>query len=981
MYKILLTNARSLSPKIESLHNMFSEHQIDIALITESWLSDGTVLDRDIVDLELGTGLKIIYKNRPKTRAGARKVGGGVSIIYNKDRCSMRERKIVGNKFELVLAVGRIGKIRRQFAFFCAYIVPNMKVADHRELNELVKYEILQLRSKGDPLIFLGGDLNHKNLDESVDAYADIKRLNFDPTRGPSCLDVMYANTDAASTVWPPLETQTGTQSDHSCVLFVGEEAKQKDFVWTKKTVRKFTDKAANEYGRFLADTNWEQVFGNRDSPDELVAAFEKHTLDEIDRLFPLQTIRCRSNEPPWMTNNIRRLSRLKRRVFRREGKSNLWCRLRDKVLQLLASSKSAYVDRAMQSGSTGRSYFNAVKSLSTHSTPREWDLMDLFEGQSPTEAGDQAATFFTQISDQFEPLAASSVAPDHKRSPITVAETAKFLKLAKKPNSAVKGDLMPSLVKRHHHLLAAPVTRIFNAVFSTGQWPAAWKVETTVVIPKTTNPASLSECRNISCTAFLSKVLETVLLEDLRKETVTDPVQYGGIKGSSADHLLVDLYDQVLSGLDQGCPSAVLGIDYQKAFNRLNHRECLAKLRDLGASSASLSLVRSFLADRTMRVKVGQELSQPRKLKGGSPQGSILGCFLYCATTQHIVQRQQPPGATPTATPLNAGLTSPDRTDEEEADPGLGVMTWAGGVSPVSPVARPPSPTTAAWPEALPANNVDLDGPVAATKRYKYVDDTTVVDTIPRGKEIRHVSSNTPTEWIPATSLEVSMNTMIEESESIGMLINCGKTQLLCISVDNGYAATTSIVAKGETISSQDSMKLLGFMLGTSGMSAQVDHIKRKFRHRFWSLIHLRRSGITGGHLYRLYTVFVRPVIETNSVVYHPMITKTQSEEIERLQKLVFRLCFGPTASYRRETEQGRIKTLKARRETAVRRFTEKAMQNPRYSDRWFVRRPDVDTSLRTRRPFIEKRCRTERMMKNPLVHIQRTANDILTA
>ena len=55
-----------LSPKIDSLHNVFEEHKIDIALITESWLKDGNMLDRDIIDLEHGRDLKIVYKNRPK---------------------------------------------------------------------------------------------------------------------------------------------------------------------------------------------------------------------------------------------------------------------------------------------------------------------------------------------------------------------------------------------------------------------------------------------------------------------------------------------------------------------------------------------------------------------------------------------------------------------------------------------------------------------------------------------------------------------------------------------------------------------------------------------------------------------------------------------------------------------------------------------------------------------------------------------------
>ena len=119
-YNFLLTYARSLSPKIASLHTSFEEHKLDFALITESWLADGSVLNKDIIDLEYGTNLKIIYKNRPKRNTGARKVGDGVSIIYNKARCNFRERKITGNNFELVMAVSRVGKIERSLSCYAS---------------------------------------------------------------------------------------------------------------------------------------------------------------------------------------------------------------------------------------------------------------------------------------------------------------------------------------------------------------------------------------------------------------------------------------------------------------------------------------------------------------------------------------------------------------------------------------------------------------------------------------------------------------------------------------------------------------------------------------------------------------------------------------------------------------------------------------------------------------------------------------------
>lgn len=75
---------------MESLHVNFKEHELDSALVTESWLKHGSVLNRKIIDLEWGSDLKNIYKNRLSSRSGARRLGGGVSIIYRKSTCTLR---------------------------------------------------------------------------------------------------------------------------------------------------------------------------------------------------------------------------------------------------------------------------------------------------------------------------------------------------------------------------------------------------------------------------------------------------------------------------------------------------------------------------------------------------------------------------------------------------------------------------------------------------------------------------------------------------------------------------------------------------------------------------------------------------------------------------------------------------------------------------------------------------------------------------
>ena len=120
---------------------------------------------------------------------------------------------------------------------------------------------------------------------------------------------------------------------------------------------------------------------------------------------------------------------------------------------------------------------------------------------------------------------------------------------IKKKPSSMVDGDVFPFLYNMFDFSTA--VTPVYNMVLSTGIWPSKWKVETITVIPKVPNPSDLSQCRNSSCTNFLSKVLETLVLDRLREEIGEDKIQYGGVKGSGVEHLLVEVWERILGGLE----------------------------------------------------------------------------------------------------------------------------------------------------------------------------------------------------------------------------------------------------------------------------------------------------------------------------------------------------------------------------------------------------------------------------------------------
>ena len=169
-----------------------------------------------------------------------------------------------------------------------------------------------------------------------------------------------------------------------------------------------------------------------------------------------------------------------------------------------------------------------------------------------------------------------------------------------------VRGDLFPDLVTRYADLLAVPLTSIYNEITTTSTWPAVWKEESVTIIPKTRSPTEVGELRNISCTMLASKVYESFVLGWALSQVQLKPNQYGGMKGCSTSHMLIAVWQNVLSDLED-CRAATLltAIDYAKAFNHMQFQECLNAFARHGASTNVIHLVATFLTDRHMSVRV----------------------------------------------------------------------------------------------------------------------------------------------------------------------------------------------------------------------------------------------------------------------------------------------------------------------------------------------------------------------------------------
>ena len=129
----------------------------------------------------------------------------------------------------------------------------------------------------------------------------------------------------------------------------------------------------------------------------------------------------------------------------------------------------------------------------------------------------------------------------------------------------------MPCLInKEFAEELSVPLTTLLNNIFQSAVWPQQWKREYVTSIGKIPLPETDDDLRPICLTNFFSKVTEHFVVMWLLEfiEDQIDIRQFGGSKGNSITHYLIELTTFILSNQENTAPTAVLAamVDFSKA-------------------------------------------------------------------------------------------------------------------------------------------------------------------------------------------------------------------------------------------------------------------------------------------------------------------------------------------------------------------------------------------------------------------------------
>ena len=194
-------------------------------------------------------------------------------------------------------------------------------------------------------------------------------------------------------------------------------------------------------------------------------------------------------------------------------------------------------------------------------------------------------------------------------------------------------------LIKRYRHVLTGPITHIVNMSIYHGVYPRNWKMGIITPLPKDGDPKIAKNWRPICIMPALSKILETVLNNQIsghmEREGLYSETQHAYRKVRSVTTALLELDTIVKNQLNKGKLVAVVTTDISAGFNLVSKEILVPKLKKFGFGELSQKLLSHYLSGRKTRVKVKNILSGEVYLDTGVGEGTVLGPnFFSCGMT-----------------------------------------------------------------------------------------------------------------------------------------------------------------------------------------------------------------------------------------------------------------------------------------------------------------------------------------------------------
>ena len=648
-----------MNNKVTDVMEQVIDHNADVIFITETWLkSDKNKITAEIQ--EYGYRLKHCVRND-----AVKDRGGGVGIAVRSTISVTQISHKSFTSFEHVI-VKLLGTKRQTLLFIAIYRLQYVPMTVFYEEFP----EFLEMYTVSNDNFLIAGDINiHLETDESPSVkfheiinIFDLKQHVTGPThiKGHT-IDIVITRNNK-STVENVVITKYNL-SHHFLIDFLYNAELSES---TMKTITYRNVKKVNSLN-FSKDVQ-DKLSTIPQSHDmkETITNYNRAMTSVMDKHAPLitKTIRI-APHAPWFDAeyaDLRRKRRKAEKMLRKTGNEeheNEYNILRKQTTLLAQSKKKTYINDKLSSDISSKNMYTVVNKLldNNHEPVLPSSNSDLalaidFKTYFTEKVNKIRATIPHSAVQKSSGIVTNDITLLYEFEPATAAEL-KQITSSFKIKCSPEDPIPAFLLKENIEVFIPYWLEIVNLSLEIGSMES---LKSAVIIPLIKDLGSLVDkeifknYRPVSNLLFLSKLIERVVDSRLEKHMTLNKLhndhQFGYKKHHSTESLLLKIVNNLLLSCDENMPSVVLLLDLSAAFDTVDHEKLLKILyTDIGIRGKAYSWCKSFLTNRTFRVKIGEAYSDEETLLFGVAQGSVLGPRFFNIYTRPLYRYMEPTG------------------------------------------------------------------------------------------------------------------------------------------------------------------------------------------------------------------------------------------------------------------------------------------------------------------------------------------------